>query len=177
MTEKTTSLDRIFTGRILGLEVHRVELANGVRSTREIVRHHGAIAALARLPDGRFVLVRQYRKPMEQELLEVVAGCLEPGEAPADCAVRELKEETGYEVDSLTPLGQLYPTPGYSDEVLHLFFARLRAAAATPAPDEDEKVTVVILTAEQIEDGIRRDEIRDSKTISVWLRARLAGLA
>ena len=169
MNEKTISSKTVFKGCLLNVEVLDVETDAGVRCVREIVRHQGAVAVLAELPDGRFVFVRQFRKAVEQEMLEIVAGKLEKGEKPEECARRELKEETGFVCDSLEKMGEIYLTPGYSSERTHLFFARLSPNAGLQRPDDDENLVVVFHTADEIEDMILRSEIRDAKTLAMWL--------
>ena len=169
MHERTLSTERIFSGRVFGLDRLEVELEPGVRSVREIVRHGGAIAALARLPDGRFVFVRQYRKAIEKELLEAVAGGLEKGERPEDGAAREIREETGYGVTSLRRLGAIYSTPGFTDEILHLFLAELPAMPLGQKTEHDERIAVEIRTRAEFEASIQRGEIQDAKTLAAWL--------
>ena len=169
MYEKTLTSTPAFSGRLLNVEVLEVELEPGVRSRREIVRHPGATAIVARIPDGRFVFVRQFRKPIETELLEIVAGGLEKGELPADCARREIKEETGHDVLSLRPLGTAYPAPGYTDEILHLFFAELSATRDAQHGDHDERITVEYLTEAEVEALLDQGAIHDGKTLAAWL--------
>ena len=122
-TEDTLVSETVFQGRVFSAEVQTVRLHDGQRARREIVRHNGGAAVVAVDPDGRIVLVRQYRKAAEQLLLEIPAGKLEPGEDPKVCAIRELREETGYTADSVVPLTPIYPTPGYCSELLYLFYA------------------------------------------------------
>ncbi|MEI6807263.1 MAG: NUDIX hydrolase [bacterium] len=174
MHEKTISAKVVFKGRLLTVEVLDVELENGVRTVREVVRHSGAVGVLAQLPDSSFVLVRQFRKPLECELIEIVAGGMEPGELPEDCAVRETREETGYETASVEKLGVVALAPGYSSEQLHLFYAKL-AQAGDVCPDPDEYVQVVRLMEAEIDGMIGRNEIKDAKTVAAWYlwKARL----
>ena len=167
MHEKTISTKVVFKGRLLTIEVVDVELENGVRTTREVVRHGGAVGVLAQLPDSTFILVRQYRKPLECEMIEIVAGGLEPGEKPDACAVRETREETGYATASLVKLGVVALAPGYSAEQLHLFHARL-AKAGESCPDHDEFVQSVHLTEAEIDGMIGSNEIKDAKTVAAW---------
>ena len=166
--ERTVRTRRVYSGSLLNIDVLDVELDNGVRSTREIVRHGGAAAVLAEIPGRGFVLVRQFRKPVEREVLEIVAGCLEPGEKPGQCAVREVKEETGYTVRRLRKLGTMWPSPGYSAEVLHLFHAVLEAGRGQAQPDKDERVRAVCLGKRQLERLIIGKRIRDAKTMVAW---------
>ncbi len=168
MNERTLNSKRVFDGRLLKLDVETVEIEGGRISEREIVRHPGAVTVLVRMPDARFVFIRQYRKPIEQQLLEVVAGCLEDCEAPEACARREVREETGYDVTSIQSLGLTYPGPGYSDETLHMFFAEVGNEQASQALDEDEIIEVVYLSESAIEAMITNNEIMDAKTLAVW---------
>lgn len=174
MSEKTVSSQRAFDGRLLKLDVLEVELDGGRRARREVVSHPGAVAVWSRLPDGRCVFVRQFRKAIEGELLEVVAGTLEPGEAPDACAAREVREETGYDVKSLAPLGFIYSAPGFCVERLHVFFAELAETGRPAAPDPDEALEVVRLTRDEWRALVARGEVRDAKTLAAWalLQAR-----
>jgi len=169
MREITRQMKTVFQGRLLRVEAVDVELENGHCARREIVRHPGATVILAQLPDDHFVLVRQYRKAVEQELLEVVAGTLHPGEHPDDCARRELKEETGFDAVTLIKMGEVYPAPGYTDECLHIYYARLDGRAGALNPDEDEKLEPVFLTALQLDDLIVGGDIHDAKTLAAWM--------
>ena len=167
--ERTLKSRTVFKGRVLNVEVLDIEVEPGKRSVREIVRHLGAAVVLARLADGRFVFVRQFRKAVEREMLEVVAGGLERGEAPAACAARELTEETGYKASRLIKLGTAYPAPGYTDEKLHIFFADVRSAQGVGEPDEDERIEVSYLSEKDVDGLIKAGKIHDAKTLSAWL--------
>jgi ADP-ribose pyrophosphatase len=166
--ETTLSSTRVFAGRLLNIDLLEVEIEPGVRSRREIVRHPGAIAVIARLPDGRFAFVRQFRKAIERELLEIVAGGLEKNESPADCARREIMEETGHDTLAVVPLGTFYPAPGYTDEILHIFFAELSADSGAHAGDHDERIEVEYRTEAEFNALIDRGEIHDAKTLAAW---------
>jgi ADP-ribose pyrophosphatase len=169
MNEKTIDSRMIFSGKLLKLEVQDVELESGRKTIREIVRHPGACAVLAELPDGRFVLVRQFRKPVEKDVLEIVAGVLEPGEDPDQCAAREVREETGYKPSQLSKLGTVFPAPGYTDEMLHLYHAGLLSERADDVPDEDEKIEAVCISREDLEEMISNGTIEDAKTLAAWV--------
>lgn len=174
MNETTISARRVFDGRLLKLDVLEVELANGRRARREVVRHPGAVAVWARAPDGRFVFVRQFRKAIEGDLLEIVAGTREAGEPPDTCAIREVREETGCDVKTLVPLGFIHTAPGFCEERLELFFAELLETGRRAEPDPDEALDVVRLTREEWEARVARGDIRDAKTLAAWaiVRAR-----
>jgi ADP-ribose pyrophosphatase len=172
LTEKTLSVKRVFEGRALTIDVAEIEMPNGRRSTREIVRHRGAAVVLGQRPDGRFVLVRQYRRSIERTLLEMVAGGLEEGEPAEEGACREMEEESGYAVLSLEKIGAIVPCPGYSEEILHLFYARLSQEPAAQRPDFDENLEPVVMTAEEIDAALDAGELIDGKSIALWLMWR-----
>ncbi|MDX2437010.1 MAG: NUDIX hydrolase [Acidobacteriota bacterium] len=165
----------VYEGRILDLEVDRVELPNGGEALREVIRHRGAVVVLPLLPDGRIVFVRQHRYPTGEVLLELPAGKLDPGESPVVCAVRELEEETGWRAANTTSLGWFYTTPGFTDEVLHSFVATGLEAASDHAPDPDEAIEIITWEVDHALEACRDGGIRDSKTIAVLFQARLHG--
>lgn len=169
MNERTLSVERVYEGRIVSLELHDVELHNGVRAKREIVRHGPAVAVVAELPDGRFVFVRQFRKPLDSAIVEVVAGNVEPGEDLEKAAIRELREETGYDTDSIIRIGAVYPSPGYVDERIELFYARLAGAPDARALDADEHVEVQIYTRDEVLALMDADQLQDGKTLAAWM--------
>ncbi|MDD2601120.1 MAG: NUDIX hydrolase [Kiritimatiellae bacterium] len=169
LTEKTLSIKRVFEGRALTIDVAEIELPNGRRSTREIVRHRGAAVILGERPDGKFVLIYQYRRAVEQTLLEMVAGCIDEGESAEACARREMEEESGYRVDSLQKFAEIVPCPGYSEERLHLFHARLAQEPSARRLDFDENLVTVVLTASEIEAAIDSGGMIDAKSIAAWL--------
>lgn len=169
MYERTTETERVFSGRVLGLELLDVELDNGSSSRREIVRHNGAIGAVCRMSDGRFLFVRQFRKAIEDYCFEIVAGTLEPGEDVRDCALREIREETGYGVRDLVRLGKIVPAPGYSDEYIHIFYAELEPDGGGQSLDDGEHVYLLPLARAQFEKMIAAGEVTDSKTLAAWL--------
>ena len=167
--EKTLSVSTAFKGRALVIDVIDIELPDGRRSVRECVRHRGAVAILARRPDGAFIFARQYRKCIEQAYIEVPAGCMEVGEAPDVAAERELREESGYLVKSLMPLGSIYACPGYSEEQLHLFFAEVEEKPGATDFDSDENVETLLFDETTVERLILDGTISDAKTLSAWL--------
>src|SRR5690606_25386888 len=114
--------ESIFQGKVISLQVDTVELPNGNTATREIVKHPGAVAVVA-LYEDRLIVVEQFRKPLERSLVEIPAGKLEAGEEPLTAAKRELEEETGFTAASLRPLCSFYTSPGFADEILHLYLA------------------------------------------------------
>lgn len=173
MEEKTLSKWDIWTGRIFHLERHEVSLPDGQTSVRDIIRHPGAVGVVARTPEGKFLMVRQYRKAIEEITVEIVAGGLDhPDEDPEACARRELLEETGRRARSMQHLGRIYPTPGYVDEKIELYFAELEPTSTEASPDEDEFVEAFECSEDEVERMIEANEIIDSKTLSAWLLFR-----
>jgi ADP-ribose pyrophosphatase len=169
LTEKTLSVRRAFEGRALTIDVAEIELPDGRRSTREIVRHRGAAVVLGQRPDGAYVLVRQYRRAIERTLLEMIAGCIEEGESPEAGARREMEEESGYRVESLEKVGVIVPCPGYSEERMHLYYARISQQPLAQRPDFDENVEAVVMTAAEIDAALDSGELVDGKSIALWL--------
>lgn len=163
--EKTIEREQIFSGRMIDLYLDQVELPNGAKSSREIVRHPGAVAIIPITEEGKIVLVEQYRKPLEKSLLEIPAGKLDPGEEPAQTAIRELEEETGYTTDHLTYLTSAYSSPGFSDEILYIYLAeQLKISNSGRELDEDEFVEVFEYPLDQLEELETSQRIHDLKT-------------
>jgi len=164
LVEKTVSSQIIYDGKIIKVTLEEVELPDGKIATREVVKHPGAVAVLALTDDGKMIAVRQFRKPLERTIVELPAGKLEPGEDPLACAARELEEETGYQASQYTHLSSFYTSPGFADELLHVYVATgLKPGPARP--DEDEYVEVLELTLDEAHDLHQRGEIRDAKTV------------
>lgn len=168
MYEKTLSTKTVFKGRILSVDVLEVEVEGGRTSVREIVRHGVAVAIVPRLPDGRFVFIRQFRKAMERICFEVVAGNCDDGEDEAVSAARELQEETGYVARSMELLGSIFPCVGYCTERIDVYFAEIAGRGETDF-DEDEHIEPVILTGAEMEEMIRTNQIADAKTLAAWM--------
>lgn len=165
LTETFISTERIYEGRIINLRRDKVRLPNGKEASREVVEHPGAVAVVPVLPDGRIILVRQFRHPVGQILLEIPAGKLDAGEDPDDCALRELEEETGHRAGRLERKASVFTGPGFTDEVIHIYIAEdLRKTALNP--DEDEFLEVDAYAPEDIRQMIRDGLIRDSKTLA-----------
>lgn len=164
LEEKTISSKIIYDGRVVKLVVDNVILPNGEQSKREIVRHSGAVAVLAVTAEEKLVLVRQYRKALGKTTLEIPAGKLEAEEQPIDCAIRELEEETGYRANTLKPLYSFYTSPGFANEIIHLFEAEgLQKGEAHL--DQDEFIELVEYSIEECFQAIEAEEICDAKTI------------
>jgi ADP-ribose pyrophosphatase len=161
--EKTTKTTEIFKGRVIDLQVEEVELPNGKSSTREVVKHPGAVAVIPVTKEGKIVLVRQYRKALDKIIVEIPAGKLERGEDPLDSAKRELEEETGYKSETLEFLLSFYTSPGFADEIIHLYVTD-NLEKGTSQTDEDEFLDVLEVTLTEAEQMVKDQIIYDAKT-------------
>jgi ADP-ribose pyrophosphatase len=160
--------ERVYSGKILDLDLDEVQEPGDVQGLREVVRQIGSVAALPVHEDGRVVLVRQYRYAVGARVWELPAGRVDPGEAPEDGARRELEEEVGLSPRSLEPLLVFWTTPGFCDEVMHLYRAT-GLEPVPPRPDEDERIEAVALTLDEAREMMRRGEIREAKTVVALL--------
>lgn len=150
------------------IEVLDVELPDGRRSVREIVRHGPAVAVVARRTDGKFVFIRQFRKAMERVCFEVMAGNCDPGETAETSAIRELKEETGYTPDSIRFLAPIYPSVGYCDERIDIFYAEVDNEPGRTNFDHDEEIETTLLSEEEMDSLVREGKVQDAKTLAAW---------
>lgn len=172
LTEKQIASERVFSGRLIKVNRDTVSLPNGKTATREVVIHPGAVAIAAVTDEGELLMVRQYRYPAGQALLEIPAGKLEPGEEPYDCAVRELREETGATAKDMTYAGYIYPTPGYNNEKIHLYLAEKLTFGQTNF-DEDEFLEIERIPLIHAYKMCENNEIVDGKTLSALLKLKL----
>jgi ADP-ribose pyrophosphatase len=158
----------VYTGRIINLDVDTVRFPNGSIGELEMIRHPGASAIVPFLSDPagddhQLLLIRQYRYAAERYLYEVPAGRLDPGEAPADCARRELREETGCEAQSVEHLFTMYTTPGFTDEKIHVFMA-MGLTRGEVAREADEFIEVETMPLSRALSLVQQGEIQDAKT-------------
>ena len=165
-TEKKISSESIYKGRVINVTKDVVSCPNGSTSLREIVHHRGGVAILFKI-DNKFVLERQYRYAINEEIIEIPAGKIEEGEIPLPAAERELLEETGYRPLEMIFLGDMYPTVGYSSEVIHLFYCE-KAVKEERHLDNDEVIDLFTLSLEEAEELINENKIKDSKTIAAF---------
>lgn len=170
LNEKMLTSEQVFDGRLLKIYRDTVELVNGATSFREVARHPGGVAVVALDDDGNVHLVRQFRYPYARVITEIPAGKLEPGEEPFAAIRRELEEEIGATAAQWDSLGRALPSPGYTDEVLHLYLARELTFGETH-PDEDEFLEHLILPFEEAAAMAAGGQLEDAKTTTALLRA------
>lgn len=168
--EKTLSSEMIYSGRIINLRKDKVTVVNGT-SSREVVEHNGGVVLIAVTDEKKMVMVRQYRKPAKKVMFEVPAGKIDPNEEPEVTAKRELKEETGYTAGSVKYICKFYPSVGYSEEVLHLYFCSDLVKGDT-AFDDNEAIDIEEYGIEELFNMVMRGEIDDAKTIIAIMYAR-----
>ena len=161
--EKTISSDRIYTGKVISLKVDTVEVDNKGYKKREIVEHPGAVAIVAITEDNKVVLVKQFRKPIEQVIWELPAGKLEIGESPKECAIRELKEETGYSAKNLKLLHKFFTSAGFSNQKIYIFLAT-GLTKGEPDFDDDEFIEKYEIDINEAQNMVIKNEIEDAKT-------------
>lgn len=150
----------------------RFEAPGGREVTRDVIVHPGAVAILPWLDEASIVLIHNYRYTVGRELIEVPAGTLEPDEAPAACAARELEEETGYAAGRIEPFGVFYTTPGITDELMHCFVARdLRRT--TQRLEGGERIRTEVVPFSTAMDWVRQGRIIDAKTVAILTRFAL----
>lgn len=170
LIETKIASKKVYQGSFLKIFEDTVRLPNGRDASREYVKHPGATAVVAIADDGRIAMVRQYRYPVDKVTLEIPAGKLDVGEDALVCAKRELKEETGYVAACWTKLTSLLTTPGFTDEVIHIYKAeKMRLDEA--CPDEDEFIHMDLYTPQELRRMIEDETIVDAKTIVALLMA------
>jgi len=162
---KVLSSATIYEGPVFGIRRDEVIEPSGVRTTREVITHPGSVVVLPVLPDGRILLIQQYRHAARQYLWELVAGRLDPGETPKVAAARELIEETGYRAKRFRVFLDVFPTPGLLEERMFILLAE-GLTAGEAEPEEDEKIISRVFAREQLEDMIRSGKLRDAKSIA-----------
>ena len=173
LTETTVSSQTIFQGHIVKLTVDQVRLPDGNPAQREVVYHPGGVAVLALDGENRVTLVRQYRYPIRQLLLELPAGKLDHGlEDPIEGARRELAEETGLEAEEWTYLGHILASPGFCTEDLHMYLARGLTRKGQHL-DEDEFLDVVTMPFEELVGQVMDGTITDAKTVAATLKVKV----
>ena len=170
LDETTVKETYVFNGRIINVRVDDILLPNGKPANREIVEHNGGVTVVALTDENEVLMVRQFRYPYKKVLLEIPAGKLEKGEDPREAGIRELKEETGATAESFEFLGEIYPTPGYTEEIIRLYLAK-NLSFSEQKLDEDEFLTVEKIPLNEAVKMIQQGEIPDGKTQIGILRA------
>ena len=165
MAHNETKLETqtLYQGRIIEVRKDRVQLENGKETVRELVVHHGGVCIAAVDQQDRLLLVRQFRYPYGKEIIELPAGKIELGEDPRECGIRELQEECGCTADRFEKLGELYPTPAYCTEVIHIYQAS-GLHETNQKLDEGEFLDVLRIPFEQAVQMVLDGQILDSKT-------------
>jgi ADP-ribose pyrophosphatase len=164
-TAKILKSEIIYKGPVFGVRRDLVLEPGGIRATREVITHPGSVVVLPVLPDGRILLIRQYRHATRQFLWELVAGRMEAGETPARAAARELIEETGYRARRFRVFLDVFPTPGFLEERMYILLAQ-ELTSGDAHPEVDEKITPRAFTPAQLKGMIRRGKLRDAKSIA-----------
>jgi len=164
-TAKVLKSKMIYKGPVFGLRRDDIIEPSGLRVTREVITHPGSVVVLPVFADGRILLIRQYRHATRQFLWELVAGRIDHGENPRKAAARELIEETGYRAKRFHVFLDVFPTPGFLEERMHILLAE-ELTAGEAEPEEDEKITSQAFTKSELEQMIRRNKLRDAKSIA-----------
>jgi ADP-ribose pyrophosphatase len=168
--EKKINSRQVFDGVVVKLYVDDIELPNGKKSVREIIRHPGAVCVIPVTDEGEVIMVRQFRYAFNKVLLEVPAGKLEPNEDPLDAALRELEEESGVVAKCVEHIGEIYTTVALLDEKIHVYLAT-GLTFKNAHPDEDEFLEVEKIPLKTLVDMVMNGEIKDSKTQIAILKA------
>src|SRR5712671_6187819 len=155
----------IYKGPVFGVRRDEVLEPNGVRAIREVITHPGSVVVLPVLPDGRILMIRQYRHAARQYLWELVAGRIDAGEKPRQAAARELVEETGYRARKFRIFLDVFPTPGFLEERMFILLAE-GLTAGMAEPEDDEKIVSRAYNRKQLEEMIRGGKLRDAKSIA-----------
>lgn len=162
-----------YQGRKFNFEVTRLRLPNKVEGDWECIRHPGGALAVPVTPEGKLILLRQYRFAAQGRLLEFPAGTIEVNEDPFSTIQREIEEETGYHANKWQKLGEFFLAPGYSDEIIYAFLAQdLQPLEKPPEQDDDEDMETVFITPEELEKAILSGEPVDAKSVTSFFMAR-----
>ena len=172
MTERMVEHTRPYEGVIVKVDLDKAQLPNGRVAAREVVVHPGGVAALPLNEDGTVTVVRQYRYAFGRVLTEIPAGKLEYGEDPKEGILRELREEIGAQVGELIELGTIYPSPGFCQEILHLYLAK-DLTYGDCCPDEDEFLEIERIPFDELLQQVMRGEIMDAKTVAAVLKTQV----
>lgn len=168
--EKTLDSEYVYRGKVIDVLRDNVEIATGRKSVREVVEHTGGVVIVAQKSPDTILMVKQFRYPIKQTVLELPAGKLEKGEEPFPAAKRELEEETGYRAEMWENLGYINTSPGFCNEKLYLYLAK-NLNFVGEHPDEGEVIQCFEYKINEILGKIKNGEINDAKTICGLMRA------
>ena len=169
LEEKTISQSYVYKGRIINMRVDEALLPNGKTAGREVVEHNGGVCVVALTEKDEVYLVKQFRYPYKEVIYEIPAGKRDGNEDPMQGAIRELREETGTTADTIVPIGELYPTPGYCGEIIYMFAAKGLKEGEKDL-DEDEFLEAEKFPLEAVIEMIMSGEIKDAKTQTAILK-------
>jgi len=172
MSSSKLSEEILYNGRILDLARETHQMPDGREARFEVVQHPGGAAALPILPDGRLILIHQFRPAIEDYILEIPAGRLEPGEDGATCVAREVQEEIGYRPERLEKLGEIYSSVGFCNEMIHLYLAR-DLHPVEQALEEHEFIELKIMTLDEALNLVKNGQLLDAKTKVALLQYKL----
>lgn len=162
--EKTVKSEKVYCGSVINVRKDTVELPEEKTAFRDIVEHPGGVGIVAVTENNEFLMVKQFRKPIEKVIYEIPAGKLDKGENPIACGMRELEEETGFKCEEINYFGYIYPSPGYTDEVTHICWTD-SLVIGEMCPDEDEFLDVEKISFDRAKEMIFNNEINDAKTV------------
>ena len=166
MNFKVIDSNLVFNGKVFDVKVDTIEYnGTGNKAQRQVAIHPGGAVVVPVTSQGKIILVSQYRYPHNKVILELPAGKLEKGEDPSVCATRELKEETGYTSNNVSKLGKIFTTPGFCDEILHIYLAEHLIEGDHAREEGEEGMLLHELTLQEIDEKIGSGEIEDAKTI------------
>ncbi|MCL2086894.1 MAG: NUDIX hydrolase [Oscillospiraceae bacterium] len=172
--EETLNSELKYDGLILKVCHDTVRLEDNSVAGRDVVLHSGGVGVLPVTDDGNVILVKQFRYPQREVVLEIPAGKLEPGENPLECGKRELAEETGYFSHKIRELGMIFPTPAFCSEIIHIFLAeKIKSLPRRQGLDKDEFLDVIEMPFEEALRQVVAGEIKDAKTQIALLKAKL----
>lgn len=166
MNFKVKKSETVFNGIVFDIKVDQIEYNSGNLGIREVIVHNGGAVVVPVLENGKIILVKQYRYPFNEWMYELPAGKLEKGEDPFVCATRELTEETGYTTNAITPLGKIYTSPGFCNEILYIYLAQNLKSGEHNREEGEQGMEIYEFTLSEINDMITSGKIVDAKTIS-----------
>ena len=172
--EKQISSNQVYDGKLLKIHLDEVELENGKKTTREYIKHPGGATIAALTEQDELLFVKQFRYPYGKVVFELPAGKLDHGEEPLKTAIRELREETGMSTDKMIFIGELYPSPGYTDEIIYLYACRVQMSDLEMDLDEDEFLECEKIALSEAVEMVYKNQIPDSKSqVAILKTAKL----